>query len=303
MRTLPLIIALGWLGCEPASPSHQASQDATPPGLGAAAPDAETSPEKPQVYEGEGPVQYTAPVVLLEAEGLVVDTQLWRTETSSGRAWRARSARAEVVARDDLGGLEVFEPEPDGPWAIVNGGFYESDPDGDYRPMGVVIADGRSLSPYRRRGGSGVLSVDAKGKASLVHRPDWPKVAKTSPPRHALQSIDRVVVGGESVVSAGKDARGAARSAVAIGDDSVWLVISAADSSTSETGTSSWRLSGTSHGMTLWEWSRFLIETTGAPHALNLDGGVSTQLIAHADGARVEVRGERGTLNAVVVRP
>ena len=306
MRRLVFMSALAALGCEPAS-------SATPtPGVSGETSSATTGDTRtngapaakpaPEVFSGDGPVQFTAPVVLLEADGLVVDTQRWRTETSSGRAWRARSTRAEVVARDEVDDFSKLSPEGDGPWAMINGGFYEADPDGGYRAMGVVVADGKRHSPYRKRGGSGVFVVDAKGTPSLVHRPDWKEVAATSPP-HALQSIDRVVVEGASVVRQGRDSRGAARSAVAIQGDTVWLVAAAADSSTRELSSSTWRLSGTSRGMTLWEWSRFLIDSTGASHALNLDGGVSTQLVARAPGARVEVRGERGTLNAVVVRP
>ncbi len=305
MRITLGILALAFLGCDsaptatptPAAPDEAASTNAGT--TNAATPPATPAPE---VFSGDGPVEFTEPVVILEADGLVVETQRWRTETTSGRAWRARATRAEVVARDEVGDFSLLEPGGDEPWAMINGGFYEPHPKGGYRAMGVVVADGTSHSPYRKRGGSGVFVVDAQGKASLVHRPDWKKVATTEPP-HALQSIDRVVVEGASVVRQGRDSRGAARSAVAIDGQTIWLVAAAADDSTHELSPSSWRLSRTRRGMTLWEWSRFLIDSTGATHALNLDGGVSTQLVARAKGARVEVRGERGTLNAVVVKP
>ena len=56
-------------------------------------------------------------------------------------------------------------------------------------------------------------------------------------------------------------------------------------------------------GMTLAEFAEFLVLAVGAKQALNLDGAVSTQMIVAMPTWRWVVRGERGTINGVVIRP
>lgn len=219
-------------------------------------------------------------------------------------AWRVKLPRdperwSVEVRAGELALLDGLAPgASEAPWALVNGGFYEVSGSG-YAPMGLVLAAGDEVSPHRRRGGSGVLVVDRRGQVSVVHRDRWPEVSAGA--RHALQSIDRLVDGGRSLVRSDSTRR-APRSAVALTKEAVWLVAVVAVSDLSGQDTQTPRLTGHRAGLTLRELARYLVDL-GAEEALNLDGGISTQLAASIGEVRFVLRPLGGTMSAVLVRP
>jgi hypothetical protein len=141
-----------------------------------------------------------------------------------------------------------------------------------------------------------------KGDLSVIHRRDWKPGAE-----QALQSIDRIVAGGKSLVTEGRRERHAARSAVAVGKDHVWFVIAIEEASiagnrsgASDDGGHRFQLQSTSfRGLPLWAFARYLLATTDVTDALNLDGAVSTQLRGQLENIQLDIRGERGTINAL----
>ena len=171
-----------------------------------------------------------------------------------------------VVPTNDLQKIEDLVSSPSrGAWATINGGFYERWPNGShpYRAMGVVQSQGKEHSPYRHRGGSGVLVVDAKESSPQILHRDAYKKRGGDPPWQALQSIDRIVSGGDG---------GA-------------------------------RLFKTSFlGLPLWAFAAYVRDSTGAQEALNMDGAVSTQMMVRLDGEVFKLIGERGIINAVELR-
>ena len=233
--------------------------------------------------------------VLLESDELTLEEQAWEYQDLRGRAWRVRvplDGDVRVQVSDEIMSFNAFLPADAGPWAVINGGFY----DRDLVAMGLVVADGVEHHPIRRSGGSGVFLVSEAGPR-IVHRTDW-----EPGPAQALQSIDRLVAEGVSVVNS-RDNRGAARSAVAIGRDHLWLVVAVSEESTRTVPDGVW-LRWTAHsGLPLWAFADYITATTNAISALNLDGGGSTSLAVTTGDQLFRVIGERGTINALVVRP
>jgi hypothetical protein len=92
-------------------------------------------------------------LIMVSDDGLRIDRQRWFFGRISGVAWRARTplpGRVRVIPSDHVNSLDQFLPKGEGPWAIINGGFY----DVDGKAMGVVVADGKLNSPFRLGGGS-----------------------------------------------------------------------------------------------------------------------------------------------------
>lgn len=234
-------------------------------------------------------------VVKLDSGGLRLEEQTWTLGPDAGLAWRASVAlpgHAVITALDEVGGFETLLPSDPGPWAAINGGFYDT----DARAMGLVVSGGVERHSLQGNGGSGVFFVGPTGPR-VVKRDQW-----QPGPAEALQSIDRLIDQGASLV-AKLDGKKAARSAVVVGETRLWLV-ALADGPGVETIAEGVQLDDTiAHGLSLGRFAEYLIQTTDAVEALNLDGAVSTQLAVRTPDGRFEVRGERGTINAVVLRP
>lgn len=243
------------------------------------------------------------PPELLRAEGaLRLERLRWRSDEDNGSVYRARLPRAatvSVLAADELTLLPALLPEAPGPWVAVNGGFYALGEIGMATPLGLVRHEGVERSPLRAGGGSGVL-LAGPGPARVVHRDD-PAVA--GPDREALQSVDRIVAGGRSLVGAkGADKRDA-RSVIALSDDALWVLALTSSRSESETERGVRLRASTVYGPTLAEAAQLVLAATGADTALNLDGAVSTQMVVRAGATPWVLEGERGVLSAVRVTP
>jgi len=229
--------------------------------------------------------------VLLQCEELVLTRRRWKADGQRGWLWEARVPRDRtldvVPGRDDLEPLAQLAPTDDGPWVAVNGGFYRGG------PMGLVVSDGHRSAELSAEGGSGVIEASRRGVA-IVHRDDWEPFAD-----EALQSIDRLVVGGEVVV--GQEGPGAARSAVALSEEGMSLVV-AVDRRSASKGPDQQLVATEHQGPSLRLFAE-LLAAGGAVDALNLDGGRSTALSVRGCGGQLELRGEGDTVNAVVLRP
>jgi len=233
---------------------------------------------------------------LAAAADLVLERQRWRLGNSAGWAWRAqvpRGSPVQVRAAPRATAFAELLPEDSGPWVAVNGGFY----DADRGPMGLVIANGEILSSLRRAGGSGFFEL----------RDGWPRILHHSAYQpgatQALQSIDRIVAEGRSLVARRADARIAARAAVALSAESLWLVLIAGDELLPALGASTTLHSAASRGLPLWALAEYLVSALGAGDALNLDGSVSAQMAARIGDYELRIQGLGSTVNALVVRP
>jgi uncharacterized protein YigE (DUF2233 family) len=293
------------------NPDETSSQHADTSGV---ASDGETTAQAPlnpvvpkeTEWLGDGEVKFSAPETLLEEGGVVLERQLWKFGDFDGIAWRVRAplkTPLRVLSSAKLRAVEDFSASSEqGAWAILNGGFYESWPDGEqpYRAMGVVRSQGKEFSPYRHRGGSGVLFVE-DGEPVILHRELYKKRGG-EPPAQALQSIDRIISGGKPLVKKREGAKMAARSAVALTEKEVIFVALAARTSVREFDGGA-RLFKTSFlGLPLWAFADYVSASTGAREALNMDGAVSTQMMVRLDGESFKVIGERGVINAVELR-
>ncbi len=250
-----------------------------------------------------GPVQ-----PIWEESGITLEQQPWRIGESRGLAWRVKLDRdgsfARVLAADDVQDFEDFLAPDDGPRVMINGGFYESSktPGIQYEAMGVVRSRGKTHHRYVHRGGSGVLVI-TKDDLKIIHRSDWPE-HKGKATTDALQSIDRIVDKSKALVKP-KDPPGrlAARSGIALGKEHIWVIVAVSERSIRPTPEGV-TLVGTSYqGMPLWGFAHYIVASTEATEALNLDGAVSTQMEVRTVNHTFSVRGERGTINAVEFRP
>ncbi len=236
-----------------------------------------------------------APKVLVAAAGgLELHVVTWTAGPANGVAWLAsvpRDGSLGIAPSADVRPLRELVGEPSPPWAAINGGFYEEG------PMGLVVSSGVESHALAANGGSGVVQFDSAG-ANIVHRDAWAPGAT-----EALQSIDRLVDGGASLVHPRPDAHRDARSAVAISDDRLWLVAAFAANNVTSGPDGIQLIRTVGEGMTLAEFADFLVVALGAKQALNLDGAVSTQMIVAMPTWRWVVRGERGTINGVVITP
>lgn len=229
------------------------------------------------------------------ASGLELLVATWSAGGDAhGAAWLAsvpREGSLRVAPGDTVRPLAELVGEPAPAWAAINGGFYE---DG---PMGLVVSAGVERHPLTPKGGSGVVEF-GPGPVRIVHRDAWSPGST-----EALQSIDRLVDEGVSLVQPRANAHRDARSAVAVTDDRIWLVTAFADNSASPSSDGIQLVNTVGNGMTLAEFAEILVTGLGATQALNLDGAVSTQMIVATPTWRWTLHGERGTINGVVLSP
>lgn len=289
----------GAVACENPSADAERSQPASEKQRSSSSSRDDSSDPDPVETTDSG-LELYPPKTVIETPGLTLDSQRWRWRDDSGRAWRVRlerSASARVApARDGLAEINALTPSGRGPWAAINGGFYRRTDDGSPVPLGLVVSDGETVSEMGPGGGSGVFQITDAGP-TIIHRSQW-----EPGPSQALQSVDRLVAEGSSVVESREPER-TSRSAVAITPDHLWLVALAGDRSITETDRDV-RLSRTSgNGVPLHVFAEFVLASTDAERALNLDGGVSTQLEVRSGDEHFLVRGARPVINALVVRP
>lgn len=186
------------------------------------------------------------------------------------------------------------------PFAAIDGGFY----DREGQPMGLVRTGGRDVAPLRKGGGSGVF-VYTDGVAHVVHRDRF--TAGTE----ALQSIDRIVSGGASLVRDKPGSRRAARSAVALDAAGGLHLVVAYDQRavvSQREGEVQLGPHSASSGPTLAQMATLLTRSPGAggvqaEEALGMDGGISTALTVDNGAQSLHVRPFNATINALAVQP
>lgn len=148
----------------------------------------------------------------------------------------------------------------------VNGGFFEP----DFTPSGLLIEDGRVVSDWRERGGSGALLVRAR-RASIVSEDP----GDTTSIELAVQCGPRLVEPGGAMGIQGDDGKRAERTAACVrqGGKELNFVVAVGPTVPGD-------------GPTLHQLAQWLTrplspgEAGGCEAALNLDGGPSTGVVA-----------------------
>lgn len=195
----------------------------------------------------------------------------------------------------------VAEASPPQPYAAIDGGFYDTRSE----PMGLVRAGGVDVHPVGAEGGSGIFFVEGN-VPRIVHVDAFAPNASIS---EALQSIDRLVQGGSSVVSPTASERRAARSAVAIdARGGLHLVIAFDERAVRNEEEARIELGpdATRSGPTIAQWAELLRRPVeeggvGARDALGLDGGFSTSLVVKSEARALSVVAHNATINGLLI--
>jgi hypothetical protein len=223
----------------------------------------------------------------------------WRSGQEFGFGWHVR---LEPEATLDVLGTDAAVPFADllgdalsKGGAAINGGFFDE----EGRPLDLVRGGGEEIRRFRSGGGSGVFVVGEEG-GNIIHRDEWPVDAYA-----ALQSIDRIVADGESLVGSrgNRRERRAARAAVVIADGRVEFVVIAHGESL-RGGPEQIHIGFASgFGLTLPEFADYLVAASDAERALNLDGGPSVHLRYYTDDQRYSLDAGGPTPSAIVAHP
>lgn len=198
-----------------------------------------------------------------------LDPALWRFDVVLQRAPDG-SAAAEIRAAEDA-------------VLAVNGGYFEVDAEKRLSPSGLLAQGGRTLHPYRKGAGSGVLTI-VDGRPAIGWSGDDPP----APVDAALQAGPLVVdPGGRNGINT--DGPRAARTALCLTPARAVVVV-------------------VDGAVSLYELGALLARPQpaggfGCERALNLDGGTSTQASFRlADVAWLELEALRKVHDFVVVR-
>ena len=195
----------------------------------------------------------------------------------------------------------VAEASPPQPYAAIDGGFYDTRGE----PMGLVRAGGADIHAVGEQGGSGIFLVEGN-VPRIVHRDAY---APSERIPEALQSIDRLVNAGSSVVSPTASERRAARSAIAIdARGGLHLVIAFDERAVAHEEEARIELGpdATRSGPTIAQWAQLLRRPVeeggvGARDALGLDGGFSTSLVVKSEARALSVVAHNATINGLLI--
>ena len=202
-------------------------------------------------------------------------------EPYSLHRWSIPLNRTRLTVVDMHMGRNLARLVRQGAALAINGGFYGT----DRRPEGLVVAEGRSLSPFMERIGGGIVALsaaratqhDAEGELRLPERLDF-----------AIQCRPRLVVDGRNNI-ARRTAQTAARTALCIRDDGRGLDVYVARRDYSRGRA----------GPTLHTLAAVLVRE-GCDEALNLDGGPSTGVAWQARDRIRALHPRRGVRHAVL---
>ena len=233
-------------------------------------------------------VSVDAGLILAESGGLRLVEHTWTLGASQGWLWVAtmpRDAALTIHPSASVRKLATFPPAAEGE-VLLNGGFY------DNGAMGLVAHEGTTHTARSPGGGSGILYADG-GPMDVVHRDAWGGSAQ-----EGVQSIDRIVDGGASVVTKRPNVPRTSRVAVAVREDAVMAIVAGGEPST-QRKERQMHLGASEHdGLPLWAFADAVV-ALGAERALNLDGGISTEATVQVGGQVYTVTGGVGTINAV----
>lgn len=179
-----------------------------------------------------------------------------------------KTARAKVTAFDLGMTRELKTPlVTRDATLVVNGGFF----DAKHEVMGVLVSDGRALSPKSDALGGGVFTI-ANGVASLQATETY---AAPEDLVFAVQAKPRLVVDAKSNIGAGNE-KNAERTALCSRDHGATLEVVLA------------RGDKPGDGPSLALFADMLV-SRGCEEALNLDGGPSTGAAWRSEGAILEL--------------
>jgi Phosphodiester glycosidase len=213
-----------------------------------------------RIWPVEAEDSTTADAYVFRADPRVVHMTVVDARRSDRKVARAATLRAEAQA-----------------YLVVNGGFFDENAE----PLGLVVGDGKQMSPLRKVD-QGVFLI-SMGKPLIQHSRDPLPVAIDA----ALQSGPRLVVDGRALRLKPQVSR---RTSVCLpGDGTVMVIVVPSPVSLSDLARNLAR-SATDGGLGCWS-------------ALNLDGGPSSQLSVATPGLNLEVEGGWGIPNGLAIGP
>lgn len=179
-----------------------------------------------------------------------------------------------LIAADS--GIQTFASktyrEKNGALLVINGGFFDE----NYRSLGLLVKKGKVLNPLRNSEW-GVFQVRDR-ISSIIHRGEWNPVKVEM----AIQVGPRLVIDGR-IPSFKPEEQPHRRSAIGVTKEGK-ILIAIAD-----------------EPIEMRKWAELIQKYS--PHAMNLDGGGSSQISVRLNEFSLELIGTTGVPNAVAVFP
>jgi uncharacterized protein YigE (DUF2233 family) len=249
--------------------------------LSAKKPDLTTEPDIGLLYTASQAAKTSelAPGIryrLLELADFGLKIHVWSFDKSRYRLRTADKKDPHGSHVDELlGAKDVF---------AINGGFFERDKQKVIAASGLLIVDGKQVSPEHDRAGSGIVFANGRG-VFIGYRKD---LADHSAMKSALQVGPVLVDAGGKVGVANKQHDRQNRSVLCLRPEGFVAV-------------------AVEGGLSLFQLASLLAapapDGIGCDSALNLDGGPSTQALFRSAGRRIAVEGGWPVANALIVSP
>jgi tetratricopeptide (TPR) repeat protein len=193
---------------------------------------------------------------------------LWRADL---RDFDVRLAKATDVKGDFASEIRASHGAP----FAANGGFFEKDAENRLSPSGLLVVNGKMLSPYSTNPKlSGMLTINRDKVEIITARPTM----DSSQYRFAVQAGPRLVEADGSVGIRSDDENRQERTAVCLEGNRNHVIIAMIKGS----------------GLSLYEFAYLLVEKDGGPEcavALNLDGGPSSQASYKSSSGPIDIPG------------
>jgi len=180
---------------------------------------------------------------------------------------------------------------PKGALALVNGGFYGFNSDNRQIPLGLLISDGKRLSPAKPWTSGGILLVREQSEIDIVPISQKDRIGN---PNQALQSKPLLIENGTLAVKLGQRDAPFNRSAIGLTEKGDIVIAGAFRDDT--------------QAVTLYDFAKFLmllrtLKTVNIKVALNLDGATDSHFYVVPSAIHFGYEGSNYVPNVLAILP
>lgn len=249
------------------------------------------------IQDSKENIWYQPADILLQDENIRLQKQFWYWSDQSGIIWSVHipldKSKLSILPSTKPQTLDQF-PNQSFNYAMINGGFYDKQDN----PLGLVIHDFQEIQALNLNGGGSGVIYSKNDQITISHKKHYPGQAE-----EALQSIDRLVHNQTALLHYKPNRPLSTRSAIVLTKTEIILVLLAENRIIHGKDFNIQLGFNRNYGVPLWAFSHYLTNHLGAISALNLDGGVSSQLLVHINNKNFTIKNIGKTINAVMLSP